>query len=312
MSERILVTGATGCIGRATVKWLRGRGYDDLVALTRSGSIEGMDGIRGDISEAGDVEAAMGKVAPARVIHLAGWQTPDCQANPFGGMAVNLRGTENVVRALAKQGAGVERFVFASSAAVYGSRDLYVGDTVREDAPCRPPHLYGIWKVAGEGMAQAFAMETGIATISLRLATTYGPGRDRGLTAAPTTAIKAIASGESYAMPYFGREHYHYVSDVGAAFGMSATAPFSGYGVFNVRGTTVSVEEFLALLDAAAKEKGIGEGARAAIAEDAKAFPFVCELDDRAIVAAFPEMPLTSLRDGIRESMEVFEALRDR
>ena len=306
MSETVLITGASGCIGQATVRWLRGAGHEDLVAMTRTGVVEGMEAVKGDVANAGEVEAVMKKVSPARVIHLAAWQTPDCQADPFGGMAVNLGGMENVVRAMAGLGETVKRFVFASSAAVYGSRDLYVGGTVLENDPCRPPHLYGYWKVAGEGMAQAFEMETGVSTVSLRLATTYGPGRDRGLTAAPTTAVKAVASGEAFAMPYFGREHYHYVEDVGAAFGMCAVEAFSGYDVFNLRGVTVEVANFLAMLKREAEKQGIGDRMNVTMAEDAYAFPFVCDLDEEAILYAFPAMPLTPIEEGIKKSLEFF------
>jgi nucleoside-diphosphate-sugar epimerase len=306
MSERILITGASGCIGQATVKWLRGAGHEDLVAMTRTGEVEGMEAVKGDVSVASEVEAVMKKVSPGRVIHLAAWQTPECQADAFGGMAVNLEGTANVVRAMGAAGSGVKRFVFASSAAVYGSRDLYIGGTVLEDDPCRPPHLYGFWKVAGEGMAQAYEMETGVSTVSLRLATTYGPGRDRGLTAAPTTALKAAARGEAYEMPYFGREHYHFVDDVGAAFGICAVEEFSGYGVFNLRGVTVAVEDFLGVIKREAEKQGIVGEAKVGIAEDADAFPFVCDLDEQAILYAFPEMPLTPVEEGIGRSLEVF------
>ena len=74
-----------------------------------------------------------------------------------------------------------ERFVFASSTAVNGPRELYSEDGVRPEDPLQPFNLYGYWKIAGEGMAQAYHQESGVSTVSLRLATTYGPGRDHGL-----------------------------------------------------------------------------------------------------------------------------------
>ncbi|MEM7146218.1 MAG: NAD(P)-dependent oxidoreductase [Verrucomicrobiota bacterium] len=309
MRERILITGGSGCIGQATVRWLRGAGHEDLGGMTRSGEVEGMEGVKGDVSDRGEVEGVLKRVKPGRVIHLAGWQTPDCEAEPFGGMAVNLGGTDKLVRAMAGLGGGLERFVFASSAAVYGRRDQYAGATVHEGDLYGPPNLYGYWKVAGEGMARAFERETGVATVSLRLATTYGPGRDRGLTAAPTEALKAAARGESYAMPYDGREHYHFVDDVGAAFGMSAVEAYSGYGVFNLRGVTMAVREFLDVVMAEAR--GMGREVALEVAEGADVFPFVCDLDDEAIVEAFPGMPLTEVAEGVRKSLGVFGALSD-
>lgn len=304
---KILITGATGCIGSSTCDWLRSNGYDDLVAFTRSGEAEGMDAIAGDIADRTQVEAAVASVQPSRIVHLAAFQSPDCQAQPLRGMAINVEGTNHLFRAAAGLGAKLKRFVFASSAAVYGPRSLYPGPTVREEGGMRPPNLYGFWKVAGEGAAQAFHAETSIPTISLRLATTYGPGRDRGLTSAPTTAMKHAARGESFAMPYFGREHYHFVDDVGAAFGISATADFSGYDALNLRGKSMETAEFLKVVERQAADLGL-PAAELTTAENASEALFVCDLDDAKIIERFPPMPLTPLEEGVRKSLEGFRS----
>ena len=56
-------------------------------------------------------------------------------------------------------------------------------------------------------------------------------------------------------MPYIGREHYHFVEDVGAGFAMSAMADFSdGYDEFNLRGITMETTGFLAEINTAAAE----------------------------------------------------------
>ena len=106
-------------------------------------------------------------------------------------------------------------------------------------------------------------------------------------------------------MPYQGREHYHFVTDVGAGFAESALKPFDSYGVFNLRGQTVKGSEFLSLIREVAVEIGLPEP-ELTVAADAQTMPFVCDLDDSAATAAFPEMPLTPLRDGIRLSLEQF------
>ena len=106
-------------------------------------------------------------------------------------------------------------------------------------------------------------------------------------------------------MPYQGREHYHFVTDVGAGFAESALKPFDGYAVFNLRGQTVEGAEFLRLTQEVAVEMGLPEP-NLTVAADAQTMPFVCDLDDSAAVTAFPDMPLTPLRDGIRMSLERF------
>ena len=312
--NRIFVSGPTGCIGAATVTYLLERNTAEVIGFSRSKDLsripqqfhDRVSWISGDISDATAVRQALQDAQPTHIIHLAAFQTPDCQSKPFQGMDVNVTGTINMLRAAADLDGGLQRFVFASSAAVYGSRDQYLAETVCETEPYQPPNLYGYWKVAGEGMAQAFHRETGISTVALRLATTYGPGRDRGLTSAPTSAIKSAVQGTPYQMPYQGREHYHFVSDVAAGFAQAAVAPFTGYGVFNLRGQTLDTASFLAAIHQAAQDENLPHVPELSIADDATSMPFVCDLDDSAILDAFPDMPLTSIADGVRSSLSYY------
>jgi nucleoside-diphosphate-sugar epimerase len=312
----VFVSGPTGCIGAATVSHLLENGVDEIVGFSRREDFSRIpkpyhDRIRfisGDITDAESVQQAVSEAEPSAIIHLAAYQTPDCQARPMEGLAVNVLGTANMFRAAATVGESLGRFVFASSAAVYGPRSLYTADSVTADLPYLPPNLYGYWKVAGEGVAQAFFAETGISTVSLRLATTYGPGRDLGLTSAPTTAIKSAVLGAAYRLPYHGREHFHFVEDVGAGFSLAAIDPFDGYGAFNLRGRTVPTEVYLSALREACVASGV-DGVDVGVAEDAKTMPFVCDLDDDDTIAAFPRMPLTSLEDGLRTSVRRFQQM---
>lgn len=314
---KVLVTGFSGCIGAATVERLLESGVDRVVGFSRSASLERVreshrariEVVRGDIASEDDVLSAVRHHEPTHIIHLAAYQTPDCQAQPFRGMRINVGGTSHLFRAAAEVGS-VQRFVFASSAAVYGPRALYEAATIVEDAPFKPSHLYGYWKVCGEGMAQAFHSESNVATVSLRIATTYGPGRDQGMTSAPTTAIKAVALGVPYEFPYSGGEHYHYVADVACAFCEAALGAFEGNGVFNVRGETVPVSRFLELLRLEAEAQGLPF--LVSMADEPMDFPFACDLDESAAVATFPRMTRTALEVGIRESLLRFREMVER
>jgi nucleoside-diphosphate-sugar epimerase len=312
----VFVSGPTGCIGAATVAYLLDHGVERVVGFSRRRDLQRIDPqyhdrldfVEGDITDAEQVTAAVAQARPSRIIHLAAFQTPACLADPLGGMEVNVTGTRNMFQAAAALGDGLERFVFASSAAVYGPREIYNGPTVVNSAPFAPRNLYGFWKVAGEGMAQAFTAETGISSVSLRLATCYGPGRDLGMTSAPTAALKCIAAGESFRLPYQGREHYHFVADVGAGFAEAAIADFEDYGAYNLRGVTVPTSEFLGTARQIARELGIDE-IDVEIAEDADSMPFVNDLDDSETVKVFPNMPITPLEEGIRISLEKFRQM---
>ena len=314
--KTILMTGSTGCIGTATVAHLLEQGVEHIVGFSRKADScqipelwrDRVTMIAGDIADVESVRAAVLKTRPTAIVHLAAFQTPDCQKYPLRGMDVNVAGTMHLFKAAAVLDGGLERFVCASSVAVNGPRAAYPGPTIGVQDPYLPSSLYGYWKIANEGFAQAFHMETGIPTVSVRLATTYGPGRDRGMTSAPTSALKAVALGLPFAMPYVGREHYHFVDDVGAGFGQSAIAPFQGYGVFNLRGVTVATEEFLGTIRQAADRLGRMDQYELSIVPDPIAIPFGCDFDASGTCQTFPKMSLTPLRDGVRQSLETFIA----
>ncbi len=309
---RVLVTGSTGCIGSAAVDWLLADGAEEVIGLNRNlPAAEPADSrLRfraADVSDEESLRAVLRETQPTHVLHLAALQTPDCRDYPMRGLEVNLVGTANLFKACAEElKTPLQRFVFASSGAVYGPRSLYGAEGVLSEDPYQPFNLYGYWKIAGEGMAQAFHQATGTATVSLRLATTYGPGRDRGYTAAGTRALKATALEAPFEVPYRGHEHYHFSRDVGAGFGCALLRPFQGYGAYNLRGTSRRIEEFLDLVREAAEARGLGGRFQVTVSPEAEETPFVYELNDDATLAAFPDMPLTDLSRGVSESLDYF------
>lgn len=312
---KLLITGISGCIGAATAQYLLSQGVDEVVGLSRRGDLtriacqhqSQVKMITGDITNLDQVRNVFEQVQPTHVIHLAAFQTPECQANPLQGMRVNVGGWLNVLDAARELEGHLQRMVFASSAAVYGPRSIYPSQEVHEEMPYLPRSLYGYWKVAGEGAGQAFFQETGITTVSLRLATTYGPGRDQGLTSAPTKLLKAAALGVPFEMPYQGREHYHFVDDVGAAFAQAAIEDFAGYGVFNLRGQTREVAEFITLVKEIANQEGRSQTDNLKVSPAAEPIAFICDLAQEEILTAFPQVPLTPLRRGIERSLRFFQ-----
>ena len=163
----------------------------------------------------------------------------------------------------------------------------------------------GKWR--GRGWPRLFIRKALAPTVSLRLATTYGPGRDRGFTAAMTSAMKAVAKREPFEIPYRGKEHYHFSHDAGAGFARAVIDPFEGYGTFNLLGETRSLDDFLEALREQAGKLGMDAGG-VTYSEDAEETPFVYGLNEEATRKAFPKMPKTSLEDGIRQSLQFFSA----
>jgi len=330
--SRIFITGGTGCIGAATVHQLLARAdapIDQILIATRSSSHDRLQIWFGDslasLIESGKISFAsvdlgdsdsvrnlLAEFQPTHLIHLGALQSPDCAANPQLGLSINLAGTLKLFDTIKELQLPLQRFVFASSGAVYGKRATYDMPTIPENVPLSPPNLYGVWKAAGEYLAKLFHEQTGIPVVSLRLNTTYGPGRDQGTTSAPTKIIRSLAIGSVQGktipctMPYQGRENYHYVEDVGAHFAGVCLLPFSGCQSFNIKGRTIEVAEFLETIRTVAAELGIADYLETGI--DAAATPnlFICDLDDSAIEAQFPGLPRTDIADGIRKSLKHF------
>ena len=101
--KRVFLTGANGCIGSATCRALLDLGVDELVCFSRSGSSPELyertgqvHTVTGDMTDREGVISALKDADPTHIIHLAAYQTPDCNAHPLKGMAVNVDGTANL------------------------------------------------------------------------------------------------------------------------------------------------------------------------------------------------------------------------
>ncbi|KOU60906.1 UDP-glucose 4-epimerase [Streptomyces sp. MMG1533] len=98
------------------------------------------------------------------VVHLAARkQVAESVAQPARYYRENVGGLATLLEAVAE--AGVERFLFSSSAAVYGNPDV---DLITEDTPCDPVNPYGETKLAGEWLVRAAGRAHGISTVCLR------------------------------------------------------------------------------------------------------------------------------------------------
>ena len=330
--SRIFITGGTGCIGAVTVYKLLSQYGDQIEQIriaSRSSNTDQLEiwfgdqlrqyvnekkisFVKVDIGDNNSLRDALQDFGPTHLIHLGALQSPDCAAFPEKGVAINLTGTMTLFQMVAELEKPLERFVFASSGAVYGKRAMYPGDTVPESAQLAPPNLYGLWKVAGEHLAALFHEQTKTPTVSLRLNTTYGPGRDQGTTSAPTKVMKSLAIGASEGktipsrMPYKGRENYHYVEDVGAHFAGVCMMPFSGCEALNIKGKTIDVDDFLNAIKEVSLELGIGGFLDTGVDDEATPNLFICDLEDSLVEEKFPGLPRTDIKEGIRKTLTKF------
>ena len=305
MSERFLVTGAYGCIGAWALRQLVREGVDVVASDVgaddrRVAALLGPDErsrirfVHADVSQPDEV-AALFEHEPTHVIHLAALQVPFCRADPVRGAQVNVGGTVAVFAAAAAAGLRTP-VVYASSAAAFAAAD----DGTEPSG--HPATHYGVYKLANEESARVFAADSGLASIGLRPYVVYGPGRDQGLTSAPTLAMRAAALGEPFTISYSGRSQLQYAEDAAAAFVAAARSSFDGAVALNVPGLTASVDEIVAAIDR------IVPDARIEVA--GPPLPFPPELDTTAFASVVGNLPITPLDEGVAATIEHFKAGR--
>ena len=299
----ILVTGGYGCIGAELVKYLLRTTAEEILLGSRTVTSERtartfhdvdtskLTCIELDVSDQSQIDQAFKQYTITRVAHLGALQTPDCNANRDLGLQINLGGTQKLIEAVKSFSPNLERFVFASSIAVYGPRASYPTPRVPLMAEPNPVNVYGVWKHASEQLLQLFAEETQVPTASIRPGVLFGPGRDQGLTSTPTKALKCIALGRPYKIPFWSKQDYLYAPDVGAAFGIALTEPFSGYGTFTLPARTMAMAEVVAAMKEAATEAGLADTFDVSFGDDE--VPFICDIEFDAMLEAFPTTPQT-------------------
>lgn len=143
MSETVLVTGAFGLVGSATVRRLAAIGRrvvaTDLgIGANRKAAQAlpaGVEAQWADLTDSTAVDRLVSEVSPAAIVHLAGVIPPQIYCNARLARKVNVDATATLVRAAEAQ-SNPPRFVFASSNAVHGARNPHrVHDLLRADTP---------------------------------------------------------------------------------------------------------------------------------------------------------------------------------
>jgi UDP-glucuronate 4-epimerase len=293
-----LVTGALGALGAWVVRALLDReqavvtydlgGSDHRLRLALSGDeLDALPRVSGDVTDLEALERVIDDHDVTNVIHLAALQVPFVRDDPVLGSRVNVTGTVNVLEAVRRR-EGMGHVVYASSIAALKGDDEY------------PSTLYGVFKLANEGTAAGYFADFGVPSVGLRPHTIYGPGRDQGLTSAPTAAMVAAARGEAYEIPFGGSLQLQYVADAGEAFVRASEARVEGASVHNLDGPVASVDEIVAAIEAAEP------GARITYGEDP--LPFPPEVDSTSFTELIGGPTARPLEEGVRESIERFKA----
>lgn len=171
--ERVLVTGASGMLGRAVAAAVHRRGHDVRTFQRGPAGLPGVEDSRGSVTDAGAVARAVdGRTA---VIHLAAKVTVTGAEAEF--RAVNIEGTRLLLAAA--RAAGVRRFVMVSSPSVAHVGSSIVGEPAGPADPRRARGSYARTKAAAEQLALA-ADSPEMRVLAVRPHIVWGPG-DRQL-----------------------------------------------------------------------------------------------------------------------------------
>lgn len=260
-SERYLVTGAMGCLGAWTIRLLLDEklpivAFDLSTNTSRvrllcsDAELEAVTYVTGDISESDLVTRIVAEHGITRIVHCAALQVPFVRANPPLGSKVNVLGTVNVFEAVRVHRHQVRGFAYASSAAVFGPPSAYPDGVVTDDSRQFPTSsLYGVFKSTNEFTSQVYFAEHGIVAVGLRPFVVYGAGRDQGMTSGPTVAVLAAATSADYRVAFRGPMYFNFARDTAAAFIAAARLEAAKPTVYNVPGTTGTVEEVIANIE---------------------------------------------------------------
>jgi UDP-glucose 4-epimerase len=188
---RIVVTGGAGFIGSHLVRRLADCGATTVVVdiAEPESKIPGVTYVVADLRIPRQAENAL---AGANVVfHLAGTlDAPGSLRDPAGDFEANVVTTLNVLRAA--RAASVQRFVFSSSALVYG---LPSSCPIREDASPQPEFPYAESKHACERLIAAFGKAHQMSYVIGRTFVTYGPGEPTTARAEVSQFIRVLKSG---------------------------------------------------------------------------------------------------------------------
>ncbi|MFE3019519.1 UDP-glucose 4-epimerase GalE [Streptomyces sp. NPDC059256] len=164
-----LITGGAGYIGAHVTRAMLGAG-ERVVILddVSSGMVERLPRevplVRGSVLDREVVDHTIATHDVTGVVHLAAKkQVGQSVEQPLHYYQENIHGLTVLLDAVVK--AGVQRFLFSSSAAVYGVPEL---DLIPESAPCAPINPYGETKLAGEWLVRATGKAHGLSTACLR------------------------------------------------------------------------------------------------------------------------------------------------
>jgi len=256
---RVLVTGGAGFIGSHIVDKLMKEDFEVTVIdnldmgrlnnLTNHQIKKKFHFVKGDIRDFNLVKESMKDIDA--VFHEAALASVTRSVkNPILTNDVNVVGTLNLLKA--SSDLGVKRFVFASSAAIYGDTKCPLK---KEDSILKPTSPYGVSKLAAENYVRVFHKVYGLETVCLRYFNVYGPRQNVDVHGSYGGAIsiftKRILKDLSPTIYGDGKQtrDFVYVGDVVEANMLALDNKKAAGGIFNIAtGRNISVNQIAEVL----------------------------------------------------------------
>ena len=220
----VFVTGGTGLLGGWLVKRLVQAGADvvclvrDWVPqseLVRTGLLEQVKVVRGDVRDQPTLERALGEYEIETVLHLAAQTIVGiANRNPVSTFETNVAGTWSLLEAC-RRSPLVKQIVVASSDKAYGHHEQLPYD---EDAPLIGRHPYDVSKSCADLIAQSYAATYDLPVAVTRCGNLYGGGDLNWNRLVPGT-IRSILRGQRPVIRSDGKfvRDYFYAEDAAAA-----------------------------------------------------------------------------------------------
>jgi UDP-glucose 4-epimerase len=208
---RCFVTGGAGYIGSAVAAELLVQGnevtvYDSLVTGHRAAVPSGAAFVRGDLLDAEALNAALGKKKYDAVLHFAAFiEAGESMLNPGKYFRNNLEASAQLIEAVHQ--AGIRRFVFSSTAALYQTSE----EALDEDSPLGPQNTYGQTKLMIEQVLSSYRQIHGLRYAALRYFNAAGALPDRGEAHQPESHLipltLRVALGQRESVAIFGSDY---------------------------------------------------------------------------------------------------------
>ena len=175
---RILVAGGAGYIGSNMAACLAAEGHQPIIydnlSKGHTAAIKGREFVKGDLADLNLLTATLKKHKIEAVMHFAAFiEAGESVTNPLKYYQNNVSNTQTLLSAMETTGVG--KFVFSSTAAVYGMPDK---QPITEDLPTHPINPYGETKLAAEKMCHHQAVAGKLRYVSLRYFNACGSGNN--------------------------------------------------------------------------------------------------------------------------------------